>query len=300
MKIFFNKLTFLCSVALSIMISGHQVLAQEDSSNVEKVIRKPKPVKNTFGSVWLMDHQTVMVPIKGTLEMDIQHRFGKVNNGSKDLFGFFAPSNIRLAMSYSPIKNLFIGTGVTKERYIVDLNAKYAILQQTPEKSPISVSVFGNVGIDARGKSLFRFPEHRLAYFSQLLIAKKVNESFSVQVAPSCAWFNNVEGYISTNGDIKKKTKNSHLSISGLGRLKVSEKGAVMLALDQPLTKHTTNNPHPNVSFGYEVTTSSHAFQVFFGNAYGIVPQYAQMYNQNDFTKGEFLIGFNITRLWNF
>ncbi len=27
--------------------------------------KKAKPVKNTFGSVWLMDNQTVMVPIKG-------------------------------------------------------------------------------------------------------------------------------------------------------------------------------------------------------------------------------------------
>ena len=42
---------------------------------------KAKPVKNTFESVWIIDNQTVMVPIKGTLEMDIMHRFGTVDKG---------------------------------------------------------------------------------------------------------------------------------------------------------------------------------------------------------------------------
>ena len=62
---------------------------------------KPKPVKNTFESVWIIDNQTVMVPIKKTFEMDIMHRFGTVNNGYEDFWGFFAPSNIRLAVCYS-------------------------------------------------------------------------------------------------------------------------------------------------------------------------------------------------------
>lgn len=38
----------------------------------------------------------------------------------------------------------------------------------------------------------------------------------------------------------------------------------------------------------------------FSGNYNGILPQNNNMFNQNDFTKGQFLIGFNITRLWNF
>ena len=40
--------------------------------------------------------------------MDIQHRFGTVNNGAKDLFGIFAPSNIRLGINYAPVKKLYV------------------------------------------------------------------------------------------------------------------------------------------------------------------------------------------------
>jgi hypothetical protein len=132
------------------------------------------------------------------------------------------------------------------------------------------------------------------------MIARKVTEQFSVQVAPSLSWFNNVEGYVDSKGEIQRKMKNAHFAIAVMGRYKVSEKMSVFAAYDQPLTQHPTNNPHPNIAFGFEITTSAHAFQVFAGNYYGIVPQSNNMFNQNDYTKGEFLVGFNITRLWNF
>ncbi|CAN5714669.1 hypothetical protein BH11BAC4_BH11BAC4_15360 [soil metagenome] len=262
--------------------------------------KKIKPVKNTFGSAWLMDNQTVMVPIKGTLEFDIQHRFGTVNNAQKDLFGIFAPSNIRLGISYSPLSKLYVGVGLTKERMQIDLNAKYALLQQTPGKMPISVTLFANVVMDPRNKSNFRNDVDRFSYFSQLIIARKITERISVQVAPDFSWFNNVEAYVDSKGVIQKKMNNGHFAISMMGRYKFTQKSAFVIGYDQPLTQHPTNNPHPNICFGFETTTSSHAFQVFAGNYAGIVPQSNNVYNQNDYTKSQYVIGFNITRLWNF
>ena len=289
----YKKILLMFSVAF--ISTG--LLAQD--ATVTKVT-KTKPVKNTFGSVWLMDNQTVMVPIKGTLEFDIQHRFGTVNKGSKDLFGFFAPSNIRLGLSYAPINKLFVGAGITKERMQVDLNAKYALLQQIPGKIPVSVTYFGNMVIDARNKSNFRNSVDRFSYFHQLIIARKITEKFSAQAAPSISWFNNVEAYVNSKGEIKNKMKNEHFAVSVLGRYKISDKTAFIAGYDQPLTRHPSNNPHPNICFGFEITTSSHAFQVFAGNYYGIVPQSNNVFNRNDYRDGQFLIGFNITRLWNF
>lgn len=287
------------ALMLLLCINTGSVLAQDSTATDAE--KKIKPVKNTFGSVWLMDNQTVMVPIKGTLEMDIQHRFGTVDNGRKDLWGIFAPSNIRIGMSYSPINKLLVGAGITKERTQVDFSAKYALLKQTGRtKVPVSITYFGNVVIDARDKSNFRAAVHRLSFFNQVIVARKITERFSAQVAPSLSWFNNVEAYVDSKGQIQKKMENGHFAVSVLGRFKVTEKSAIIVGYDQPLTQHTTNNPHPNICFGFETTTSSHAFQVFMGNYYGIVPQSNNMFNKNDYRDGQFVIGFNITRLWNF
>jgi len=66
------------------------------------------------------------------------------------------------------------------------------------------------------------------------------------------------------------------------------------------MTKHPTNNPYPNLALGLELATSAHSFQFFAGNYNYITPSRNNYYNQNDYSKGEFLIGFNITRLWNY
>jgi hypothetical protein len=63
---------FPAKLLLLLLLSGN-LFAQD--STVVPVAKKIKPVKATFGSVWIMDNQTVMVPIKGTFEFDIQHRF---------------------------------------------------------------------------------------------------------------------------------------------------------------------------------------------------------------------------------
>jgi len=285
---------------LLLVVTVSKGYSQDSTAEDAPVVRKVKPVKNTFGSVFMMDNQTVMVPIKGSMQMEIQHRFGTVNNGSEDLYGIFAPANIRLGMSYVPVKNLFVGAGIVKEKMQVDLDAKYSIFQQTPGKSPVSVAYFANAVIDTRNKSNFLHSVDRFSYFNELMVARKVNESFSVQVGGSLSWMNNVEAYVDAEGKIQPKMHNYHMDASVLGRYKISPKSAVIAGYEQPLTQHVTNNPHPNICFGFETITSSHTFQVFFGNYFSIIPQNNAFFNQNDYTKGEFLIGFNITRIWNF
>jgi hypothetical protein len=46
--------------------------------------KKPKPARELFESIWIIDNQTVIVPIPKTFEMDIMHRFGILENGYKD------------------------------------------------------------------------------------------------------------------------------------------------------------------------------------------------------------------------
>ena len=69
----FGMLFLLC-------LQGFSLWAQE----AEMVAEERKPVKNMFESIWIIDNQTVMVPFKNTLEFDIQHRFGLVENGYED------------------------------------------------------------------------------------------------------------------------------------------------------------------------------------------------------------------------
>ena len=283
-----------------------------------------KPEKNTFQSVWIIDNQTVMVPIKGTFEFDIMHRFGTMDKGYDDLVGLFAPSNIRLGFSYAPIKNLNVGFGLTKSSMLWDGNVKYAIMTQTPKKFPVSITYYANGAFDSREEadvalyegSPIKHMSDRFYYFHQLIIARKITNSLSVQVAPSLSYQNAVAGYYfkNSNGDqeVYSSMKHEHFAIAVSARYKLTNVTSLMVNYDQPLTKHPNYNPNPNIGFGFEFNTSSHSFQVFASNYYLLNQQRNNLFNANNPFKytdnltnkevkgGMFLIGFNITRLWNF
>lgn len=281
-------------------------LAQED-----EVVSSSdnKPVRSIFNSSILIDNQSVVVPVKGTFQFDINHRFGNLENGFSDMLGLYAPSNIRLGLYYTPINKLTVGFGFTKYRELLDFSMKYALLQQTRSGNiPISITYFGSMAIDSRADEEWDFynSTDRYSYFHQLIIARKISNSISVQLAPSLTHFN----IIGLEGE---PNRHDHFAIAFGGKVNVSSNMALLLNIDQPITKHQINNPNPNLSFGIEIATSSHAFQIFLGNYALLVPQYNNMYNNNNWLpdKGSdlnflenfsenFRIGFNVTRLWNF
>jgi len=312
------------SALLILLFSVTTVIGQvtEDSSAIsteKPAPKKPKPVKNTFESIWIIDNQTVMVPIKGTFEMDIMHRFGTLETGYEDFYGFFAPSNIRLGFDYVPVSNLMLGLSITKANMMWEGFAKYAIVRQTKGRSPVSVTYFGSMGADTRTADNFYHNSDRFSYFNQLLIARKINEKLSIQIAPSVSHINVVNGYYKTSGSVGDSTyestvegemKHNHFALAISARYKLKPSMVFMVSYDQPLTKHPTNNPNPNFSLGIEFNTSAHAFQLFVTNYYYITPQRNNMFNKNnpatiksfnDITlyPQNWLIGFNITRLWN-
>jgi len=262
--------------------------------------KKAKPVKNTFESIWIIDNQTVTVPVKKTFEMDIMHRFGTVDKGYKDFFGLFASSNIRLGFNYVPIKKLLIGVSITKTNKTWEGYAKYAVIEQTKGRYPVSVSFYANAAVDTREKDNFRYFSDRVMYFEQLIIARKLTDKLSLQVAPSVSHINVIDGYFAAPGKVKGIMKHDHFAIALSGRYKLKATMSLLINYDQPVTMHPSNNPNPNISFGLEMGTAGHAFQFFAGNYYFMTPSRNNYFNHNDYKERQFLIGFNITRLWNY
>ena len=302
------KIMFRFIFATLLMLSfGFAAVAQDEEADDSKDLR---PVKNMFESIWLIDNQTALVPIKGTFEFDILHRFGTVENGFKDFWGFYAPSNIRLGFHYVPVNRLMLGFGITKTGITWDFNAKYAILQQARKGgSPVALTYFVNAAVETKDKALFSFiptedvtTSDRFSYFHQLILARKITESFSIQAAGSMSHYNTVEAYETSSSEVEGRLKNDHIAVAFGARYKISPALNIIANWDQPITKHNdeTVDPKSNISFGIEFVTSAHQIQLFAGNFNSIVPQRNNMFNQNSFGDGNVLIGFNMTRLWNF
>ena len=264
-------------------------IAQEvDTLQVEKVVEKVE--RPAFESATLIDNQTNVLFNKNTLDVQMQHRFGLIDE-TNSLAGIYGDgANIRIALSYAILDRVTIGFGTTKNNRLQDFNWKVALLRQTRSNSmPFSVSYYGNFTIDARPESTFNQVQDRYSYFNQLIIAKKFGQALSLQIAPSISHYNAVESDM----------KNDMISIAFGGRAKISPQTSIIFDYSQPITDFVSD-PKPGISLGAEFATSGHSFQIFVTNYDGIVQQKNYMMNQNDFFNGDILLGFNITRRYNF
>ncbi|MEN8249584.1 MAG: DUF5777 family beta-barrel protein [Bacteroidota bacterium] len=291
--------TFAILLLSVFFIISVQALAQDE----EKEKKPEKPARKAFESAWWFDGQTGLVYKEKTLEFVINHRFGLVNQKNKDLFGIYGASNIRLGFLYAPIKNLNVGFGYTKNKKILDFYGKYMLLTQTRSNSmPVSLTYHANMGIEFQENENYLKTGDGVNYFHQLIFMRRFGKKFSAQVAPSFSHFNAVVNELQVDGSDSTwvSQKNDTWAISVGMRYKITPTVILMLGYDQPITQHPVNQPKGSINVGVNIVTSSHAFQIFFTNYDRIQPQDNFMFNQNDFSKGEFVIGFNMTRLWSF
>jgi hypothetical protein len=84
--------------------------------------------------------------------------------------------------------------------------------------------------------------------------------------------------------------------LSAGGRVNFFRDHSLIFEYDQLLTKQELDaQPKPNLSLGWEIGTATHCFQLFIANYSQIISQRNLVFNENDFTSGEYLVGFNIT-----
>ena len=278
---------------------SEEVVQDTDAEKVDKLERA------AFESSYIIDNQTNVLLNENALEVMMQHRFGPFNgteNGWEDFYGLWGAANIRLAASYGIHERVTIGFGTTKNRRYQDLSIKVAILRQTRSgKMPLSLTYYGNMAYDARKQSAGQTPPlnyapDRLSYFHQLILAKRFNSKLSLQLAPSLSHYNAVYDGMS----------NDRIAVAFGGRYKITPNTSILVDYSQPITQfdvsddETRYTNHPGLSLGFEFGTSGHAFQVFVSNQWGIINQDNYMWNKNDFFNGDILLGFNITRIYNF
>ena len=281
------------SILIALFVLPITLLAQgKDSTAVSTKTTKSKFERAAFESSALLESQTNVVNVKGTLEMTINHRFGIVNSGpnSNDGLGIWAPANIRFALNYAITNSINVGFGTTKDSRLQDFSLKAALLRQTKDgKTPLSITYFGTMAYDARTPENFVHSTDRWSYYNQLIFAKRINRSISLQISPSISHLNYVESPMPSN-----------VFATEIGtRVKVTPTMAVIADYNYSFAKYNTNLTKPGMGLGMEYSTGSHAFQLFITNYRSILPQYNTMLNQNDFFNGKYAIGFNITRLFH-
>lgn len=282
------------------------VTAQESPESTPEPAPSVTPVKRTFENAILVNNQTIETNSQNELGFLIQHRFGLIEDGS-DLWGIYAPANIRMGLNYGITKDFTVGLGITKNMMQADLEWKYKILRQSKNGgSPVTLTYYGDLARSEAGSSLFKNQKNelvetnRLSFYHELMVGYKFNSEMSFQAGVNYVHKNLADSALLTH---------DRIGMTIMGRYKFSPQSSVymvyngnLVSLDKDLSpRDNPNDPlKADFSIGYEVSTGSHQFQIFVCSADGILNQDVRFSNPNDFFNKQMLIGFNITRQWGF
>ena len=264
------------------------LLAEADS--LADLDREKQFVHGTFKGTRIINGHSIETPAKQDLHFVISHRFGTINKGIYELFGL-DHATIRLGFDYGINDRLAIGTGRSSLEKTYDGYVKYKLLRQKEEAGmPISLVAFASTAMNtlrfSEDEKERKF-ESRLSYTTQLLIARKFSERLSIQLTPTYIHRN----YVNTRAD-----ENDVYAVGFAGRFKLNKRIALTGEYFYVLPGKTADDFEDVLSFGFDIETGGHVFQVHFTNAQGMIEKFFIPQTTGRWYKKEIYFGFNISR----
>jgi len=270
-------------------------------------------VYQTFKDTRVINTYSVETLQKSKLDIRITHRFGDViNQGTwqgawSTFFGFETAADVAFGLEYGITNNLTIGFHRAKGFGPLKSNLhgliKYKVLSQTKGKSmPISMALAGSATISTmwessnpellsafnQGANDYKRFSSRLSYSFQVHMARKFGNAFSLQLSPTFVWRNLV----------RHDDTNYLISTGICAKLQVTKMLGIIIDANIPfdITRLNGTNGFIPLGIGFEFDTGGHIFQVNFTNSAGIEPTDYIPYTTLDWLKGQFRLGFTISR----
>jgi hypothetical protein len=252
-------------------------------------------VLGTFLSTYVMNNPSTEVLNKNGMNFRISHKFGFLNTGAENFYGF-DHSSVFTAIEYAPLDWVNIGIGRGTFRESVNAMMKVRLLRQSEgaKNFPFTIVSYGELDYGTKkylNEALQNDKVGRIEYTSQLLISRKFGNTLSVQLMP---------GYIHRNLVETKDDKNgiASLGIGGsyrmLKRLRLNAEYFLVQGHDTP-----TQDFHAPFSAGICYQSSRHAFELYATNSTGIASNKHIAYTTGDFWNGDICIAFNISIIFS-
>lgn len=250
-------------------------------------------VKGTFHSTRVINAHSVEMLGKGSWDFRILHRFGPVSTGLTDLFGLDQAS-MRLGADFGVSKHLTLGFGRTTFKKDIDFFLKYRLVQQSngPSARPFSL-------VAVLGSSIQTYPnpdpakpigfDQRAGYYAQLLVGKKFNQNFSLQLTPSVVF----------RQKVPVNDANAVFALGLGGRYKISKRVAFVADYAYVFNGFVKEQGANPLSLGIDIETGGHVFQLHFSNAPGMNERALLTETVNTWGSGEIRFGFNLSRIFN-
>ena len=229
----------------------------------------------------------------GVMDFKISHRFGTLNGGFYEMFGL-DNATIRLGLDLGITDNLAIGVGRSSYEKTYDGFIKYKFLRQSTgaRNMPITAAFLATAAVqtlkwsDPNRENLFT---SRLYYTWQLILGRKFNDNFSLQLSPTLVHRNLVR---------TRAEKNDVPALGIAGRYKLNKRIAVNVEYIYVMPNTLADEFKNGLSIGFDIETGGHVFQLHLTNATSMIERGFVAENTNSWGNGGIHFGFNISRVF--
>ena len=244
-----------------------------------------------FKGLKIVNFESTKMVTKKELYFVVSHRFGSVETGFEDFFGL-DQAVTRLNLIYGVTDWMNVGFSRSSFQKIYESSLKIRLLRQKESGFPFTVvsssNILINTALDDQLLPGLEF-KNRLGYTTQLLISRKFNKNFSLQIMPT--FFH--DNYVSVN-----EQNNSQYVFGFGGRQKLTKRWSLNMDYGLHLNR-ADSSPFKNpLSIGFDLETGGHVFQLHFTNAQPMNTNGFLGQGAGDWSSGDFFFGFNLSRVF--
>ncbi len=253
----------------------------------------------TFKSTRIVNGHSIERMPAHQLDFRISHRFGQLNTGGHNLWGL-DQAYIHFSLEYGLTNWMMVGLGRGTFEKTYDGFLKLSILRQSKgaRNMPISLSLFSSASLNTlypgemglAGKSVPYWS--RFSYVYQVLIARKFNERFSLEINPTIVHRNLVPSELDPND----------VAAVGAGiRYKLTKRisfNAEYYYVIPPVNDFRSTKTYDPISIGFDIETGGHVFQLFLSNSEAMIEKGFITDTNSRWGNGGIHFGFNISRVF--
>ncbi|RZN84618.1 MAG: hypothetical protein EVB11_00785 [Winogradskyella sp.] len=280
------KYIYIMILLFPVMLFAQEDLLDEIDSETEEDYKTA-----AFKGLKIVNFESTKMISKKELYFVVSHRFGSLETGLKDFFGL-DQAVTRLNLIYGVTDAINIGVSRSSFRKIYESSLKIRLLREKKGGSPFTVVSSSNILINTSLDDAF-LPglefKNRLGYTTQLLISKKFNKNFSLQLMPT--FFH--DNYVDVN-----EQDNSQYVIGFGGRHKLTKRWSINFDYGAHLNRADTSPFKNPLSIGFDLETGGHVFQLHFTNAQPMNTNSFLGQATGDWGDGDIFFGFNLSRVF--
>lgn len=274
-----------------LFLSFQFTYAQDDLlGELEDIAEEEVFIYPAFKAMKIGNLQSTKVADKGDLYMYVSHRFGSLKDGVETFFGL-DNANTKIQMFYGLFDGLQVGLSRESFRKTFAGHAKLKLVNQT-NSFPVTMTAYTTVNLNSQ-LDKDRYPNmkyaDRLSYASQLLISRRVNNSFSLEIAPT---------FVRQNLVFEKEQDHEQYALGVGFRYKLTKRMSLNADYIHNFSRWEGSQFKNPLTLGLDIETGGHVFQLLFTNSQSTNEPSFISNAGGDWSEGDIFFGFNIVRVF--